>query len=192
MFMKLEKYEAIIKNRLSEKRYIHSVNVAKEAVKLAEKHGADVEKAYIAGILHDICKEESPQNQLQIIEKYGITVDSYTLKSYKLYHAKAGAAFIKGELLIEDEDIINAVLYHTTAREGMSLLEKIIYLADYIGEDRDYNGVDEMRRETEKSLLDGMIYALKFTMQDLAGRELVIHPDTFNAYNQYITEKRGN
>ena len=74
----------------------------------------------------------------------------------------------------------------------MSILETIIYLADYIGEDRNYNGVDEMRTETEKSVLDGMIYALKFTMQDLAGRELVIHPDTFDAYNQYILEKRGS
>ena len=189
--MNTEKYDAIIKERLSEKRYIHSVNVAKEAVRLAKKHGADLEKAYIAGILHDICKEESPENQLQIIEKYGITVDEFTLQSTKLYHAKAGAAFVKGELGIDDEDIINAILYHTTAREGMSLLETIIYLADYIGEDRDYNGVDKMRCETEKSILDGMIFALKFTMQDLAGRELVIHPDTFNAYNQYILEKRG-
>ena len=185
-------YDAIIKSRLSKKRYIHSVNVAKEAVRLAKKYGADEEKAYIAGILHDICKEDSPEIQLQIIEKYGITVDEFTKQSTKLYHAKAGAAFIKGELGIEDEDIINAILYHTTARKNMSILETIIYLADYIGEDRTYNGVDEMRCETEKSIIDGMIYALKFTMQDLAGREFVIHPDTFNAYNQYILKKRGN
>lgn len=190
--MNVANLENLIKNRLSQKRYIHSVNVAKEAVNLAQIHGADTEKAYIAGILHDICKEESPENQLQIIEKYGITVDGYTLQSHKLYHAKAGAAFVKGELGIEDEDIINAILYHTTARENMSLLEKIIYLADYIGEDRSYNGVEEMRSETKKSIMDGMIFALKFTMQDLSGRELIIHPDTFNAYNQYISEKRGN
>jgi len=190
--MKNVDYDAIIKSRLSEKRYIHSVNVAKEAVRLAKKYGADVEKAYIAGILHDICKEDSPEIQLQTTEKYGINVDEFTRKSTKLYHAKAGAAFIKGELGIDDEDIINAILYHTTARKDMSILETVIYLADYIGEDRTYNGVDEMRIETEKSILDGMIFALKFTMQDLAGRELVIHPDTFNAYNQYITEKRGS
>ena len=70
--MKNVDYDAIIKSRLSEKRYIHSVNVAKEAVRLAKKYGADVEKAYIAGILHDICKEDSPEIQLQTTEKYGI------------------------------------------------------------------------------------------------------------------------
>ena len=187
--MQSEQYVELIKERLSEKRFIHSLNVAKEAVKLAEKHGGDVEKAYIAGILHDICKEDLPEKQLQIMTECGITIDSFTRSSEKLWHAKAGAAYIQRHLGIDDRDIINAISYHTTARMNMSLLEKIIYLADYIGEDRDYDGVDDMRRETEKSLEDGMLFALRFTVCDLATRDRIIHPNTFAAYNEIISLK---
>lgn len=182
--MEGEKYIEIIKPLMSEKRFIHSLNVAKEALKLADKYYADREKAYTAGVLHDIMKETSPEIQLQIITGNGIIFDNISKSAKKLWHAKAGAAYCEDILKIADKDIINAISFHTTARAGMSILEKIIYLADYIGEDRDYNGVDEMRKAVSVSLEAGMEFSLAFSITDLVKKRKAVHPDTVAAYNE--------
>ena len=103
----------------------------------------------------------------------------------------AGSCYVKNALDFEDEDIINAIRYHTTARAGMSLLEKIIYLADYTSEERDYNGVERMRAAVDISLEAAMEEALSFSLCDLAQRARVIHPDTLGAFNEIILEKQN-
>ncbi len=187
-----QEYVQLIEQRLSPKRFLHSMNVAKECVKLAEKYGGDKQKAYLAGVLHDIMKEESPEMQLQTINESDIMIDTVTENARPLWHAKAGAAYCKQVLNIQDEDIINAISYHTTARADMSQLEKILYLADYIGEERDYPDVDIMRRETWSSMERGMAYALEYSICDLVQRKKAIHIDTINAYNQLVLQKKGD
>lgn len=182
----IDKYYELAKSRLSERRYIHSVNVAKAAVKLAIKYGDDVLKAETAGILHDITKEEKTENQLQILKAGGIILDDVSENSPSLLHAISGMVYVRDVLSIADADILNAVRYHTTGRANMSLLEKIIFIADFISDERDYDDVDVMRAECEKSLEDGMRYGLGFVIPDLVVRRKAIHPDAVAAYNELV------
>ncbi len=187
--MTYEDYKAHIKTRLTPKRYNHSLAVADEARRLALKYGADPEQAYLAGLLHDVLKDTAPEIQLQILAQFGIMLSPIEKSAPKLYHAMAGAAYLKHVLQIADEEIINAVRYHTTAKKGMTLLEKILYLADYTSADRDYNGVEEMRQAVDISMSRAMEIALCFSITELAEMCRPIHPDTIDAYNEIMLQK---
>ncbi len=182
----MEQYRELLEGLLTPKRYHHSVEVCKEAERLARKYGADVEKAQIAGILHDVMKDTAPEKQLKIMREYGVELTPLEMQARKLWHAMAGAAYIRHRLNITDEDILNAVRYHTTARAGMSLLEKVLYIADYTSAERDYPGVEEMRNAADESLEKAMHDALIFSITDLVERELAVHPDTLDAYNEIM------
>lgn len=181
-----EECREILRSRLGDKRYEHSLNVAREAVRLAEKYGANTEKAYTAGLIHDIMKEEKPEIQLKVIEESGMEITQTERDNPKLWHAMAGAAYIKSELGFEDEEIISAVRYHTTARAGMSLLEKVIYIADFTSEERDYRGVGKMRRLANKSLEKAMLEGLSFTLETLVKKGKMLNLDSINAYNEVV------
>lgn len=181
---KYEEYVQMLKSRLTEKRFFHSLCVAKEAVRLAEKYGGDTEKAFLAGLLHDICKDTSPKQQLKLFEQFGIMLDDIEKNAPKLWHARLGAAYLEIVLGLEDREIINAVRYHTTARANMSLLEKLIYLADFTSEDRNYDGVDNIRVAVDDSLNKALYDALKFSVEDLEAKSLPVHSDTLEAYSE--------
>lgn len=183
-----EQYCDILRARLTEKRFAHSLAVADRAAFLAEKYGADMQKARKAGLLHDIMKDADQNTQLQILQEFGILMDAATKASPPLWHAVAGAAFLQHILHI-DEDIVTAVRYHTTGRAGMSLLEKIVYLADFTSADRAYPDVGKMRALSEQDMTAAMLFALQYTVTDLANREKPIHPDTVYAYNELVCEK---
>lgn len=182
--MTVKEYEEIISKRMKTPRFKHSKNVAKEAVRLAKKYGADTNKAEIAGILHDATKETDGQEQLELIEKAGITLTEMERSSSKLWHAISGSAYVQTELDVTDWEIIDAIRYHTTGRAGMTLLDKIIFLADFISADRDYDGVDRMRKLADKDLDEAVLEGMSYTMADLAQRKLTIAPDTFAGYNE--------
>lgn len=182
--MKLSDYKAIIRPMLSEKRYHHSVCVSKEAVKLAKHYGADVKKAEIAGILHDIMKETPPEKQLKYMEEFGIILTDTQRKTQKVWHQICGAGYMEHVLGITDPEILGAVRCHTTGKAGMTLLEKIIFTADYISADRDYDGIEIIRREAYDRLEDAMLTGLSFTVEELAQKRLPIAEDTFLAYNE--------
>ncbi len=191
--MEIGYYIDIIKKRMGDKRFLHSVNVAKSAVMLAEKYGADPQKAELAGILHDCCKEIDKGEMLQIITDGGIILDATTKSSSKLWHSVAGACYVKNVLNIQDEDIFNSIMYHTTGRAGMSILEKVIFTADFISDERNYNGVDIMRSKAFADIDDAMLYGLQFTISDLASRKLPIHHNAIMCYNDVlkILDKKG-
>ena len=149
---KINEYESLIKSRLSEYRYNHSMNVAKSAVYLAEKYGADCEKAYVAGVLHDIMKEESLEIQQQFIESDGYKMTGTELAVPSVYHQMSGAAYCKKVLGIDDDEIIGAIRFHTTGKADMTLLEKVVYTADFISAERNYPDVDIMRRLADENL----------------------------------------
>lgn len=162
---KYKQYVELIRSRLSDYRFYHSVCVAEAAVQLAERFGADVEQAYVAGILHDVMKEEEPSVQRAYIEKAGERMSDLEIRIGKVYHQMSGAAYARLELGITDPDILHAIRYHTTARRGMSLLEQIIYLADFISADRHYKDVETMRAKVDEGLEPGMFYALTYTLR---------------------------
>lgn len=186
-----EQFKAIIRTRLSAYRYRHSLCVAEESARLARRYGADADKAYTAGILHDIMKDADGNTQLQILADFDILMDKVERVSPTLWHARAGEAFIRHILHLPDEDILSAVRYHTTGRAGMTLLEKILFVADFTSADRTYDDVDEMRRLADVSLEAAMEYGIAYTIHDLLNKGRAVHPDTLAAYNDIITKTGG-
>ena len=180
----LNYYKKILRGKLSEKRYEHSLCVADEAKRLALKYGGDSEKCFKAGLLHDITKNIADDDHLKIFETFGIILSRIESEAKKLWHAMSGAAYLKYVLGEQDEEIIDAVRYHTTAKANMSLTAKILYLADFTSRDRDYPDVDEIRRLVDISLDSALVYALQYSICDLVERKKPIHPDTLQAYNQ--------
>ncbi|MEE1245809.1 MAG: bis(5'-nucleosyl)-tetraphosphatase (symmetrical) YqeK [Acutalibacteraceae bacterium] len=186
-----EKIITLIRSKLNADRFNHSLNVADSAKELALSYGADADKAYTAGLLHDVMKNASPEEQLGVLSEAGIELMPVERENKKLWHAIAGAAYVKFVMGIDDRDIIRAVRYHTTGRAGMSLLERIVYLADYISADRNYNGVEDMRRLCRSDSDEAILYALTFGIPDLVSKGRVIHPDSIDLYNEVIIKKQG-
>ena len=186
-----EKIITLIRSKLSADRFNHSLNVADSAKELALSYGADADKAYTAGLLHDVMKNASEEEQLGVLSEAGIELMPVERENKKLWHAIAGAAYVKFVMGIDDRDIIRAVRYHTTGGSGMSLLERIVYLADYISADRNYNGVEDMRRLCKSDSDEAILYALTFGIPDLVSKGRVIHPDSIDLYNEVIIKKQG-
>lgn len=181
-----EALKSILKSRLNEKRYYHSLCVAKEAERLAEKYGGDAEKACLAGLLHDITKNAQDAEHLKIFREFGIILSDVEKNAKKLWHAMSGAEYVKHVIGISDPDIIDAIRYHTTAKADMSLLAKILYLADFTSEDRDYEDVDIIRGYVDESLEKAFVYALQYSITDLVNQGRAVHEDTVRAYNQAV------
>ena len=181
-----EALKAILQKRLNEKRYYHSLCVADEAKRLAEKYGGDSEKSYLAGLLHDITKNAPDEEHLQIFKEFGIILSDVEQNAKKLWHAMSGALYVKNILGINDPEIIDAIRYHTTAKADMSLLASILYLADFTSKDRDYEDVDVIREYVDESLEKAFVYALEYSITDLVNQGRAIHPDTVQAYNQAV------
>lgn len=186
-----EKIIGLIKSRLTPQRFEHSINVAESARELAPLYGADSDKAYTAGLLHDVMKNSSPEEQLGVMSEAGIELLPVERANKKLWHAMAGAVYIKFVMGIDDRDIIKAVRYHTTGRAGMSPLETTVYLADYISAERDYPGVDDMRRLCLVSADAAIQYALEFGIPDLVKKGQVIHPNSIDLYNEVLIRRNS-
>lgn len=183
---RVDEFKALLKNRLKEDRYVHSLGVAVAAKELAARYGANEDEAYVAGLLHDVTKNEDTENQLQMLKNDDIILSQIELSNKKLWHAMSGEVYLRKELSIENEDMLMAVRYHTTGRAGMSLLEKIVYIADYISAERDYPDVEVMRTLSKESLEKAALYSLKYTLNKLSKCELVIHPDSLAFYNELV------
>ena len=181
-----ESLKEVLRQRLNEKRYYHSLCVADEAKRLAEKYGGDIEKAYLAGLLHDITKNAPEEEHLQIFKEFGIILTDIEKNAKKRGHAMSGALYVKNILGISDPEIIDAIRYHTTAKADMSLLAKILYLADFTSKDRDYEDVDVIREYVDESLGKAFVYALQYSITDLVNQSRAVHPDTVEAYNQAV------
>ena len=185
-------YLKILKEKLDDYRYTHSLGVAKSAKELAALYGANPEKAYLAGLLHDITKNDSLEEQLQLFDKFGIILSVADKNSTKLWHAISGSVYCKEILGIDDEEIISAIRYHTTGKTNMTLLEQIVYIADFISEDRTYSDVNVVRNLAKNNLNDACVYTLNYTVNSLNGLNLAVHPDTLNALKFYSSLIKEN
>ncbi len=189
MHAEYEEYKKILKSRLSKSRYDHSLCVADEAYRLAQKYGADTEKAYLAGLLHDITKNASKEEHFEIFDTFGANLNDIEKGAPKLWHSLSGAYYVKYILKIQDEEIFDSIKYHTTAKPNMALLSKVIYLADFTSADRDYEDVDVMRKLVDISLDKAFKYALCYTVKDLAEKSVPIHLCTVEAYNETMQKE---
>ena len=186
----IEEIKAELRKILSEKRYVHSLGVADEAKKLAAKYGVDENRAYIAGLVHDCAKEVPPQDMEGILKKkYGVSVDSMSKLTPKILHGVLGACEAQSKFGIYDPEILDAVKYHTTGKGNMSMLAKIIYIADYIEPNRDFDGVRELRSLAYRDIDEAIIKGIDYTIKDLIKRGLLLHPDTIHARNDLIIKR---
>ena len=150
-------YTEVLRGRLTEKRFVHSLNVAESAKELALIYGCDPEKAYTVGLIHDCCKDEPAGLQLSYMIENGVELSEWEINAPKLYHAMCGKVYALKEFGVTDEDMLNAVRYHTTGR-----------------------------KKAKRSLDEAIVEGLSFTIKDLIDGEKIVHPDTLDAYNDAV------
>lgn len=181
----------ILKQNLSEKRFNHSIGVMETAVKLAECYNADVAAAETAGLLHDCARDIRGSQLYHSCHRYGIRTDFVTKAQPELLHGALGVFIAKEKYEVIDDNILEPIRWHTTGRERMTLLDKIIYISDYIEPGRCFEGVDAVREAVYLDLDRAMLMALDRTIKYVMMREVYIHPDTIRARNGIISDIRG-
>ena len=186
----LEQLRPVALSYLKAKRVRHVLGVEQEAERLAERYGADVEKARFAALLHDCTKKLELDEQLALCAQYHIELDDLERVAIKLLHAKTGAAIAR-EVFGAPQDVCDAILWHTTGKPDMTTLEKVIYLADYIEPSRDFDGVDELRRAVYDDIDRGLALGLHMSIEELKGYGSPVHHNTREAY-EYIRQQVGD
>ncbi|NLJ94449.1 MAG: nicotinate (nicotinamide) nucleotide adenylyltransferase [Clostridiaceae bacterium] len=175
----IAKYENIVRKKVSRSRFIHSLNVMQYSVHLARSHNYDLMKAATTGILHDIAKPMKLDKQYKYAKKIGKLVPI----NKNIAHGPAGAYYISKNLNIKDPEILDALIFHTTSREDMTTLDKIIYLADKIEFGRNFENLDEIREIAEVDLDEAMRICLEEVRESLVRRKRKGHPSTKSAIN---------
>lgn len=174
-----------ILSRLYGYRFEHTLGCERAAVYLAERYGGDVEKCAFAAVLHDMTKQLSKEEQLNLCEKYGIIPCNVEKNEPKMLHGKTAAAIALDEYGAP-QDVADAIACHTTGKAGMSLIDKILYLADYIEDTRDFPGVQKARELADQDIDRALLYCFDQTLTELIGRGKLIHSDTIAAYNDLV------
>ncbi|HSP23077.1 MAG TPA: bis(5'-nucleosyl)-tetraphosphatase (symmetrical) YqeK [Planococcus sp. (in: firmicutes)] len=178
-----------VKKRLPESRYNHVLGVLGTAVELAKRFDVPEEKAQVAAILHDVAKFSDRQWMQSVIISQ--KMDQLLLDYHaELWHAPVGAYVASYEFGVEDEDVLNAIRYHTTGRAGMSDLEKIIYIADMVEPNRKFTGVDELRQLKEQGLDVMMEACIKHSIEFLVSKNQPVFPDSLKCY-EYFAKQKG-
>lgn len=177
---------------LPPKRFRHTMGVAQAAADLARRYGEDESIAYAAGLLHDLTKPWSPEQQLAYCREKGIPLDFLERRSPALWHAITVGEFVREKFGISDAPLLLALRYHTTGRAGMSRLEKILYLADYIEVNRDFDGVENVRALVDQGLDVMLLCAMRQTIVEVVQKPSTLHPDTIACYNECWWEANQN
>jgi predicted HD superfamily hydrolase involved in NAD metabolism len=178
----------IVRKQMHEKRYVHTLGVMETAIELAERYGVDTKKAELAAIFHDYAKCRPIQEMEEIIKREGMPQDLLE-HNKELWHAPVGAYLVEKEVGITDHDILQAITYHTSGHEQMTMLDKVIYVADYIEPGRKFPGVEEVRDLARRDLNQALLQALKNTIRFLMEKNQAIYPLTFQTYNALIKEE---
>lgn len=171
------------------KRYDHSLRVMETALKLAKIHRADLEKTKIASILHDCGKIPDRTKLLKRVDDFDIILDTSMEYNHEIIHGPLGAKIAEREYGIEDKEILDSIFYHTIGRENMTILDKVIYIADYIEPKRNFNGVEEIREMAFKDLDKSIKMAMDNTIVFLIDNNKLIHPNTIKARNYLIIKE---
>lgn len=177
-----------VRAAMSAKRFKHVLGVEKAAVELAKRYGGSVEKASIAGLTHDYAKERPDEDFKKIIVDYGYDSDLLNWNN-AIWHGLLGAKMVEKELKISDPDILRAIELHTTGAAEMSLLAKVLYVADYIEAGRDFPGVEVAREIAEENLNDAVAFETQHTLEHLITKGAPVYPKTLETYNRWVAKK---
>lgn len=174
-----------VSGQMPDKRWKHTLGVMESSVELAHRYGADPARAETAAILHDVAKYWPVERMREVIEQNGLSAE---LLSYdkQLWHAEVGAYVAEHDYGIQDAEVLDAIRYHTSGRENMTLLDKIVCLADYIEPGRDFPGVNEIRRLAGSSLEEGLIAGFDSTISLLLAKRRIVFPLTVLARNDLV------
>jgi len=183
--MERQKALDLVKIQLTEHRYQHTLGVMETAISLAGKYGADVKKAELAAIFHDYAKFRPKEEMKEIIMSQGFPEDLLVYNT-ELWHAPVGAYLVEKETGVSDQEVLDAIRYHTSGRPNMTILEKVIYLADYIEPGRHFPGVEEVRELAKESLDKALVKSVQNTILFLMKKNQTIYPETFYTYNDLI------
>ncbi|MTH52499.1 HD domain-containing protein [Bacillus mangrovi] len=189
--MEREQALAAVREQLTDHRYQHTLGVMGTAIELAGKYGADVAKAELAAIFHDYAKFRPKEEMKQIIIEQNMNRD-LLVHNEELWHAPVGAYLIEQEAGIRDQEVLDAVRFHTSGKAGMTLLEKVIYVADYIEPGRIFPGADEARAAAGRDLDEAMKLALRNTITFLLKKNQAVYPLTIEAYNDLVLKNGRN
>ncbi|UUZ96191.1 bis(5'-nucleosyl)-tetraphosphatase (symmetrical) YqeK [Paenibacillus sp. P25] len=185
--MKREELIESVRSQMPAKRWEHTEGVMATAVLLAKRYGADPVKAELAAILHDVCKYWPVEEQARVIRENGLPQDLLDYDK-ELWHAHAGAFVARNRYGIDDEEVLDAIRYHTSGRERMTLLDKVVCLADYIEPGRDFPGVHNIREIAEHSLEGALVAGFDGTIRFLLDKGRRIYPLTVLSRNGLLTE----
>jgi predicted HD superfamily hydrolase involved in NAD metabolism len=176
-----------LKENLNEERYEHSLGTADCAKMLAEKYGIDTEKAYFAGLIHDCAKCLTTEEKLKKAEKFGLNINKSERQDPELLHGKLGAYYAKTKYGVTDREILDAITYHTTGRPEMTLMDKIIFVADYIEPNRKIiKELPEIRQEAFTDIDKAIVHILKNTLDFLREKTDIIDEMTEKTYIYYL------
>lgn len=176
-----------VRSEMPVRRWRHTEGVMATAAALARRYSEDPIRAELAAILHDVAKYWAVDRQESIIRDHGLPQEVLAYDK-ELWHAPAGAWVAEHEFGVTDSGVLDAIRYHTSGRKGMSRLEKIVWLADYIEPGRDFPGVDEVRAIAERSLEEAILSALDRTIMFLIQKGKRIYPDTIHARNDLLEQ----
>jgi len=184
--MQLSLIHEYLKSHLSQKRYVHSINVADIAESLANHYGADANKARLAGLVHDCSKEEKYEDLVYYAENCGFAVDEESYRIPEILHGPGSVYVARSAFGIDDEEILSSIRYHVTGRANMTLMEKIIFIADYIEPSRKFEGIDKVRALVYEDIDKALLFAFNLTIMYIIDRGGLLHHDTVNARNFLI------
>lgn len=188
--MDIKEIETDLSNKLSKKRFIHTLGVVNSAMYLAKKYGANIEDAHLAALLHD-CAKEIPLLEMRDLVA-DLPCDQDMLHSGALLHGLAGMVLANTQYGVTNSDILEAIRVHTTGKENMSKLDKIIFLADYIEPNRNFPGVNDIRLAAEQSLDAGVLCGFDMTIRHLIDSGDSIYPLTILSRNDLLRHmKKG-
>lgn len=177
-----------LKKEIDEERFQHTMRVAEVSKKLAREYNVNIEKAEISALLHDCAKYKDKSILLKKAYEFGIILDNVFKDNTNIIHGLLGAEIAKSKYNVLDKDILNAIRYHTIGRKNMTILEKIIFISDYIEPDRNFEGIKKVRDLAEKDIDKAIILAIDKTIKYLIYKGETIHPNTIKTRNQLLMQ----
>lgn len=186
-----EEIKEYLKSSLNENRYNHCIGVSETSKKLAKLHGADEEKAELAGLAHDCAKYMESEKILQILKDNNEEIDVVVQQWPPLMHGYAGEYVAREVFGIEDREVLNAIKYHVTGRENMTILEKVVFVADFIEPGRDFPGVEKARALANEDLDEAIIFAFDSTISFVLKSGNLLHTKTIDSRNYLLLNRKN-
>ncbi len=184
--MTVDQMKEKLSTMLTEHRFLHSIGVMETAERMAHTFGVDVEKAVLAGLLHDCAKQIDKQEQLKLCDALHVPLDDVKRENLSLVHAELGAKLAELDFGVHDSEVLGAIKYHTLGRKDMTDLEKILYLADIIEPNRkEFDGLSQLRALCNENLDEAILYGLELTIAHVERKGLILHTQTMEAESFY-------